>query len=97
MQKRLLESRQGDAGHSEMATGEILMEGESRIGDRRIDASQANQLREHFGVSGERFSVILLNAEGNVERRADAPVETSTLYKNAEETLNHRSGKKPGS
>jgi len=56
-----------EVAQRDIVSGEILSTGESRIGDTRISADDAEQLRELFRVDDSDFRVFLVGKDGGVK------------------------------
>lgn len=58
----------------------LFYEGESYVGDQRIDKASALRLRREQGVADDGFCLVLIDREGRRLRTTDTPMKPEALY-----------------
>ena len=78
-QVRLLDEDLEAVETSNVLLVSVLTQGESRIGERRIEPDEATRLQEALSVEPDEFKIVVLGPDGSIVRRDDAPLRITAL------------------
>ncbi len=60
---------------------QILGTGESQVDGRALSSASVDRLRQQFGITPEKFAVILVGKDGTEKQRSQTPIDLAMLFR----------------